>query len=74
MDVEVEDEVFVDQRDSDSAAEEVQNFIVEDPVRDESEREDDECRTEQVAIRLKVIRPRLGRLDIAQCGNLEDGK
>ena len=72
--IEVEYKILIDQRDGKSTAKEVQNLIVEDPVRDESEREDDERGSEQVAVGLKVIRPRLGRLNITQCGNFEEGE
>ena len=74
IDFEVKHQIFIDQCNGKPAAEEVQYLIVEDPVGNQPERENDECRAEQVMIGLKMMRPRLSRLNVAQEADLENSK
>ena len=71
VDVEIDRQIFVDQCDRDPTAEEVQYFVIENPVGDQAKGKDHKSCAEQIAVGLALFPPRAGGLHIPQAREFE---
>lgn len=69
--VEIDRQIFVDQGNRDPTAEEVQDFVVENPVGDQAKGKNHESCAEQIAVGSALFPPRAGGLHIPQDGEFE---